>query len=184
MFGRDVRQPLFRRQNHAAYHSFNLHMPASAMSLSTVTSPRRFRKLITSTPSLFSITKSNTHANASLIAWCVLAACARLIASASFSRTSCWKLVDKIQEYLQVPLHFGEPQQFNIAFFGHESPPARRRVSAKASSGGATGRSAVSDARIALPNFDDVAVRIANVTARLAVFWLRLRDELGSPTSP
>jgi hypothetical protein len=75
--------------NHEAYHSFNLHIPASAISLSRVMSPRRFRKLITSTPSLFSIMKPNTHANASLVALCVLAACARLIPSASFSRTSC-----------------------------------------------------------------------------------------------
>jgi hypothetical protein len=43
---------------------------------------------------------------------------------------------------------------------------------------------AVSDARIALPNFYNVAVGIANVTARLAVFGLWLGDELGSPTFP
>ena len=43
---------------------------------------------------------------------------------------------------------------------------------------------AVSDTRIALPNFYNVTVRIANVAARLAVFGLRLRDELGASTSP
>jgi hypothetical protein len=45
-------------------------------------------------------------------------------------------------------------------------------------------RSAVSNARIALPNFYNVAIRIANVAARLAVLGLRLGDELGSSTSP
>src|SRR6476646_11163027 len=43
---------------------------------------------------------------------------------------------------------------------------------------------AVSNARIALPNFYNIAIRIANVAARLAVLGLRLRDELGSSTSP
>src|ERR1700685_1476013 len=43
---------------------------------------------------------------------------------------------------------------------------------------------AVSGARIALPNFYNIAIRIANVAARLAVLGLRLRDELGSSTSP
>ena len=45
-------------------------------------------------------------------------------------------------------------------------------------------RLAVSDARVALPNFYNIAIRIANVAARLAVLGLRLRDELGSSTSP
>ena len=45
-------------------------------------------------------------------------------------------------------------------------------------------RLAVSNARIALPDFYNIAVRIANVAARLTVFGLRLRDELGSSTSP
>ena len=45
-------------------------------------------------------------------------------------------------------------------------------------------RLAVSDARVALPNFYDIAIRIANVAARLAVLGLWLRDELGSSTSP
>ena len=45
-------------------------------------------------------------------------------------------------------------------------------------------RLAVSDARVALPNFYNVAIRIANVAARLAVFGLRLGDELGSSASP
>jgi hypothetical protein len=45
-------------------------------------------------------------------------------------------------------------------------------------------RLAVSDARVALPNFYDVAVRIANIAARLTVLGLGLRDELGSSTSP
>ena len=35
-----------------------------------------------------------------------------------------------------------------------------------------------------MPNFYNIAIRIANVTARLAVLGLRLRDELGSSTSP
>src|SRR5262249_23524207 len=43
---------------------------------------------------------------------------------------------------------------------------------------------AVSNARVALPNFYNVAIRIANVAARLAVLGLWLRDEFGSPTSP
>src|SRR5438477_12888586 len=43
---------------------------------------------------------------------------------------------------------------------------------------------AVSNARVALPNFYNIAIRIANVAARLAVLGLRLRDELGSSTSP
>ena len=36
----------------------------------------------------------------------------------------------------------------------------------------------------ALPNFDDVAVRIADVAAYLAVLWYRWRDELRSPALP
>jgi|ERR1700736_3233297 hypothetical protein len=43
---------------------------------------------------------------------------------------------------------------------------------------------AVSNPRIALPNFYNITIRIANVAARLAVLGLRLRDELGSSTSP
>ena len=43
---------------------------------------------------------------------------------------------------------------------------------------------AVSNARVTLPNFYNIAIRIANVAARLAVLGLRLRDELGSSTSP
>src|ERR1700722_16126811 len=43
---------------------------------------------------------------------------------------------------------------------------------------------AVSNARVSLPNFYNIAIRIANVAARLAVLGLRLCDELGSPTSP
>ena len=45
-------------------------------------------------------------------------------------------------------------------------------------------RSAISDARFALPNLYNVAVGIANVAARLAVFVLWLCDKLGSSTSP
>src|SRR4249920_4002019 len=45
-------------------------------------------------------------------------------------------------------------------------------------------RLAVSDAGVALPNFYDVAIGIANVAARLTVLGLGLRDELGSSTSP
>ena len=43
---------------------------------------------------------------------------------------------------------------------------------------------AVSDARLALPNFYNIAIRIANIAARLAVFVLWLCDELGSPAFP
>src|SRR5580700_4555970 len=43
---------------------------------------------------------------------------------------------------------------------------------------------AVSNARVALPNFYNIAIRITNVAARLAVLGLRLRDELGSSTLP
>src|ERR1700685_2329051 len=45
-------------------------------------------------------------------------------------------------------------------------------------------RLAVSDARIALPNFNNVTVGISNVTARLAVVGLRLGDELGPSAFP
>jgi hypothetical protein len=45
-------------------------------------------------------------------------------------------------------------------------------------------RSAVSDARVALPNLYYVAIRIAYVAARLAVFGLWLGDELGSSAFP
>src|ERR1700683_644765 len=45
-------------------------------------------------------------------------------------------------------------------------------------------RSAVSDVRVGLPNFYNVAIRIADVAARLAVFGLWLRDELGSLAFP
>src|SRR5579864_6044107 len=43
---------------------------------------------------------------------------------------------------------------------------------------------AVSNARVALPNFYNIAIRIANVAARFAVLGLRLCDKLGSSTSP
>src|SRR5260370_30436304 len=45
-------------------------------------------------------------------------------------------------------------------------------------------RLAVSDARVALPNFYNVTVRIANVAARLAVLGFWLGDKRGSPASP
>jgi hypothetical protein len=45
-------------------------------------------------------------------------------------------------------------------------------------------RLTVSEARLALPNFYNITVRIANVAERLAVLVPRLRDELGSSTSP
>src|SRR5580658_10751730 len=45
-------------------------------------------------------------------------------------------------------------------------------------------RSAVSDAQVALPNFYDVTVRIADVAARLAVFGLWLGDKGGPPAFP
>jgi hypothetical protein len=43
---------------------------------------------------------------------------------------------------------------------------------------------AVCDARIALPNFYDVTVRIANVAACLTIFGLGLSDKHSSSTSP
>jgi hypothetical protein len=43
---------------------------------------------------------------------------------------------------------------------------------------------AVNDARLALPNFYNVTIRIANVAARLAVLVLWLCDKLGSSASP
>src|ERR1700733_2819262 len=43
---------------------------------------------------------------------------------------------------------------------------------------------AVSEVRLALPNFYNIAIRIANVAARLAVLVLWLRDKLGSSASP
>ena len=45
-------------------------------------------------------------------------------------------------------------------------------------------RLAVSDARLALPNFYNITIRIANVAARLAVFGLWLGEKLGSSASP
>ena len=45
-------------------------------------------------------------------------------------------------------------------------------------------RLAVSDARLALPNFYNITIRIANVAARLAVLVLWLCDKLGSSASP
>src|SRR5580704_11369763 len=45
-------------------------------------------------------------------------------------------------------------------------------------------RLAVSNARVALPDFYNIAVRIANVAARLAVLGLWLGDELGPPAFP
>ena len=45
-------------------------------------------------------------------------------------------------------------------------------------------RSAVSEARLVLPNFYNVTIRIANVAACLAIPVLWLCDKLGSPTSP
>ena len=45
-------------------------------------------------------------------------------------------------------------------------------------------RLAVSEARLALADFYDVAIRIANVAVRLAIRFLWLCDELGSSISP
>src|SRR5579863_3054073 len=45
-------------------------------------------------------------------------------------------------------------------------------------------QSAVGNARLALANFYNVAIGIANVAARFTVFVLWLRDEFCSPTSP
>jgi hypothetical protein len=44
--------------------------------------------------------------------------------------------------------------------------------------------SAVSEAWLALPNFYNISIRIANVAARLAVLVLWLCDKLGSSISP
>ena len=44
--------------------------------------------------------------------------------------------------------------------------------------------STVRNARLALPNFYNITVGIADVAARLAILILWLRDELGSPASP
>ena len=43
---------------------------------------------------------------------------------------------------------------------------------------------AVSDARVALPDFYNVTIRIADVAPRLAVLGFWLGDELGSAASP
>src|SRR4029077_3468185 len=43
---------------------------------------------------------------------------------------------------------------------------------------------AVSEARLALPNFYKITIRIANVAARLAVLFLWLCDKLRSSISP
>src|SRR3954470_21589496 len=43
---------------------------------------------------------------------------------------------------------------------------------------------AVSNPWVALPNFYNIAIRVANVAARLAILGLRFRDKLGSSTSP
>ena len=64
-----------------------------------------------------------------------------------------------------------------------ELPPRRRSVGPHRCFH-VSWRLAVCDARVALPNFYDVAIGIANVPARLAVLGLGLRDELGSSTSP
>src|SRR5579863_6971423 len=49
----------------------------------------------------------------------------------------------------------------------------------------ASGRAlAVGEVRLALSDLDDIAVGIADVAARLAVLFLRLRDELGASTLP
>jgi hypothetical protein len=45
-------------------------------------------------------------------------------------------------------------------------------------------RLAVSEVRLGLPNFYNIAIRIANIAARLAVPVLWLCDKLGSSTSP
>jgi hypothetical protein len=46
------------------------------------------------------------------------------------------------------------------------------------------GRLAVSEVRRALSDFYDIAVRIPNIAARLAILFFRFRDELGSSLSP
>ena len=45
-------------------------------------------------------------------------------------------------------------------------------------------RLAVSEIRLALPDFDNITIRIAHVAERLAVLVLWLCDKLGSSTSP
>src|SRR5262245_24098478 len=48
----------------------------------------------------------------------------------------------------------------------------------------ASRRSAVGDALLALPNLNNVPIRIANVAARLTILFLWLGDEFSSSTSP
>ena len=50
--------------------------------------------------------------------------------------------------------------------------------------GASVARLAVSDARLALADFYNVAIRIANVAGRLAVLFLWLCDKLGPSVSP
>jgi hypothetical protein len=45
-------------------------------------------------------------------------------------------------------------------------------------------RSAISDARIALPHFNNVTIKIADIAARFAVLGDGLRDELRSSAFP
>ena len=44
--------------------------------------------------------------------------------------------------------------------------------------------SAVREVGLTLSDLDDVAIRVADIAARLAVLILRLGDELGAPTFP
>jgi hypothetical protein len=81
------------------------------------------------------------------------------------------------------------PGDLNAAFSGYPSlaePRQARNPGAIEGSRqeGSVAPLAVSDARLALADFYDVTVRIANVAARLAVLFLWLCDKLGSSTSP
>ena len=71
-------------------------------------------------------------------------------------------------------------QKFDVIIIGtwQSGPPLGGRL------GESPRRSAVSDARLALPDFYNVTIRIANVAARLAILVLWLCDELGSSASP
>jgi len=67
----------------------------------------------------------------------------------------------------------------------HPSPGSSRRRSVRGHNRCIHAcRLAVSEVRLALPNLDNIAIRIANVAARLAILFLWLCDKLGSSAAP
>ena len=66
----------------------------------------------------------------------------------------------------------------------YSSPEGPKRTSSTLKSASHPGRALTVSEVGALSDFDDVAVRIADVAADLAVLGYRLRDELGSSTFP